>query len=364
MNNVKYDINLINKYVEDGLLIKNEHKKYPIAIYNYSRTCQFEKKWDEVTLNMRGTVLDDNGNIIAKSFSKFFNWEELEPSDIQNEPFEVYEKLDGLLGLLFHYDQQWHLATRGSFDSEQAIKGKELLQKYNLSLLSPGYTYLFEILYDENRIVCNYDYEDIVMLACIDCSVEGIEVNIHNDYYQSNFNVVKRYDGINDYKSLKSLISDDREGYVVRFHSGFRMKIKGEEYVRLHRILTNFSNKDIWEMLKDGKDLESFLDRVPDEFDEWVKRTIKELRYLHYSIKERCGKIHDGFRYGKYGDVYPEPTKKEFAEYLKSNIDPYLHGILYSMWDNNYKMVDAIIWRMIKPKYEKPFWNKKEEYEK
>ena len=169
--------------------------------------------------------------------------------------------------------------------------------------------------------------------------------------------VVKKYDAVTDYKTLKSLISGDREGYVIRFRSGFRMKIKGEEYVRLHRILTGFSNVDIWEYLKDGKDINELLDRVPDEFDKWVKTTIQDLKYGCYQLRETAGKLHDGFRYGKFGDRDPEPTKKEFAEFVMKQQEV-LHAIMFAMWDGNNEKVDDIIWRLMKPKYSKPFWQK------
>ena len=40
---------------------------------------------------------------------------------------------------------------------------------------------------------------------------------------ESKMPIVKKYDGINDYNTLKSLISKDREGYVVRFKNGLRI---------------------------------------------------------------------------------------------------------------------------------------------
>jgi hypothetical protein len=51
------------------------------------------------------------------------------------------------------------------------------------------------------------------------------------------------------------------------------MKIKGSEYVRLHKILTNISNRHIWECLKDKKPLDEIIEKVPDEFYNWVKET-------------------------------------------------------------------------------------------
>jgi RNA ligase len=220
---------------------------------------------------------------------------------------------------------EWHMATRGSFVSEQAVKGKELLGKYNFKKLHTDYTYLFEIIYKENRIVCDYDFEDVVLLGVINTKT-GIEVNLHSDtedvriqniIKNIGLNVVNRYNTFGEgFDVLKREISNSKEGYVIRFRNGMRMKIKGDEYVRLHRILTNFSTTDIWELLRTGGNLDEFLDRVPDEFDKWVKSTISDLKYAHFQICERAGKLHDGFRYGKYGDVEPEPTKKEFAEFV------------------------------------------------
>ena len=367
---MKYDLSILNDYVEKKLIEKTSHPTLPLDIYNYSRECQFSSTWDDITLNMRGTVLDREGNVIAKSFPKFFNMEEHKAEEIPNEVFEVFEKMDGSLGILFHYADEWHLATRGSFVSDQAIKGKEILSRYQYDRLIPGFTYLFEIIYPENRIVCDYDYEDLVMLAVID-NKDGYELRIHDNdihmegirfvnlYNNLGFKIVKKYDGVDDYKQLKSMIGNNAEGFVIKFKSGFRMKIKGEEYVRLHRILTNFSNVDIWELLKDGKDLDEFLERVPDEFDKWVKETISNLQYHKYRIEERAGKTHDYFRYGKYNDRDPEPTKKEFAEHLEHcKVEPSIRSICFAMWDR--KNYDHIIWKMIRPQYQKPFWNKEE----
>lgn len=368
---MKYDLNILGDYIGRGLLIKNSHPTLPIDIYNYSRECQFSEAWDDITLNMRGTVLDREGNIVARTFPKFFNMEEHKSEEIPNEPFSVFEKMDGSLGILFHYGGEWHLATRGSFASDQAIKGREILEKYEYKGLITDCTYLFEIIYDENRIVVDYDYEDLVLLAIIDNN-DGYEYDIHSaeahmmglrfsDILDTmGFKLVKKYDGVDDYKKLKSIIESNSEGFVIKFKSGFRMKIKGEEYVRLHRLLTNFSNVDIWELLKDGRDLDEFLDRVPDEFDKWVKGTIRNLQYHKYAIGERAGKIYDYFRYGKYGDRETEPTKKEFAEHLEfCKVEPSIRSICFAMWDG--KAYDHIIWKMIKPKYQKPFWNKEEE---
>lgn len=355
------DINIINEYVEKGLVEKNSHPTLPIAIYNYSREVQYEGKWDNITKMCRALVLDDNGNVIAKGFDKFFNMEELQPGEIPNESFEVFEKMDGSLGLLFWYEGQWIFSSKGSFTSDQAIKGKEILSKYNFQPIPKGYTTLVEIIYPENMIVCNYgDEESLVVLSMIS-NANGKELD-YSSLIQicetTGMPLVKRYDGIDDYKTLKSMIKDNQEGFVIRFRNGFRMKIKGEEYVRLHRILTGFSNINIWEVLKNGEDINKYLERVPDEFDKWVKRVISDLKYSHYQIRERAGKLFDYHMYGKYNDKEPVTDRKEFAEWVLKQ-DKFLQPILFRMFDK--KEYSSYIWQKIRPTYAKPFWQKENE---
>ena len=355
------DINILNEYLEKGLVVKNDHPTLPLSIWNYSRTCQYENKWDDITKMCRGLILDREGNVIAKAFNKFFNYEELTLNDIPEESFEVFEKLDGSLGILFWYQGKWILASKGSFTSDQSIKGRDILnKKYNVEVLPKGYTTVVEIIYPENRIVCDYGVDEELVVLSMVSNANGKELDYDSMLSineVSGFPTIKKYDGITDYDTLKDKINGNREGYVIRFKNGFRMKIKGEEYVRLHRILTGFSNVDIWEYLKDGKNIDELLDRVPDEFDKWVKTTIRDLKYGCFQLRERAGKLHDGFRYGKYGDVDPEPSKKEFAEFVMKQQEV-LHAIMFAMWDHNNEKVDDIIWKLVKPKYSKPFWQK------
>lgn len=359
---MKYDINILNSYIDNGLLEKNPHPTLPLDIYNYSRECQFSRHWDEITLNMRGTVLDRDGNVVARTFPKFFNLEELNQEDIPNESFDVFEKMDGSLGILFNYNDQWIFATKGSFSSDQSIRGKEILEKYDYQSLAKDCTYLFEIIYPENIIVVSYDFENLVLFAIIN-NEDGYEYDIHSEEAISDvldikgFRIVKKYHGVQDYKELKKIIDNNAEGFVIRFKSGFRMKIKGEEYVRLHRLLTNFSNVDIWELLKNKQDLGNFLDRVPDEFDLWVKKIIKELKYNYSSIEERANDIYKSF-FEKRPDFEKDKGRKEFAEWAKEQ-DRSITSILFMIYDGN--DYSEKIWKMIRPKYQKPFWNKKED---
>jgi RNA ligase len=340
----------LEKYYQDGLLYKQQHPTYPLTIWNYTEKVQYEGLWDDITLMCRGLVTDDKGNIVARPFKKFFNIEESKHTPTSD--FEVYEKMDGSLGIVFNYNNEWIVATRGSFTSDQAVKGKEMLDKLNTEYgMYPGYTYLFEIIYPENRIVVDYKgQEKMVVLGVIETET-GRDCKFH-EMKNEGFEIVKKYDGIKDYTVLKSMVGNNEEGFVVRFSNGDRCKIKGEEYLRLHKIMTQVSTTSIWEVLSNGDDIDAVLKDVPDEFYKKVKSYVGDLKYSYFQISEYCGKYHDSYRYGKYGDKEVEPTKKEFAEFVQRNFDKKgLHAVMFAMWDK--KDYSSIIWKLIKPKYEK-----------
>ena len=362
----------LEKYVADGLLEVNKHPTEDLYIYNYSRKTQYESLWDDVTIQCRGLVLDGSGEIVAKSFDKFFNFEEVKDMDWNCEHVWIQEKMDGSMGILFNYNDVWHLATRGSFASEQAIRGMEILKKkYDLNRFMPEAVYICEIIYPENRIVVSYDTEKVVFLSAFDRD-SGVELNLNTAFALFNISGIEKEDLVltnlvydadeTMLKHLKEQNESNREGYVLRFWpSNKRVKIKFEEYVRLHKILTGISNIDIWEHLKAERDVNELLENVPDEFDKWVKNTVSDLRYACYQYREYCGKLHDYFRYGKYSDREPEPTKKEYAEHLITcNVHPKVRPICFAMWDGKNKKVDDIIWKLVKPKHQKPFWYQKE----
>ena len=343
---MEINLDTLVKYRDDGWLLSQNHPTLPLIIWNYSQTTQYENYWDEITLSCRGLVTDNEGNIVAKPFDKFFNIEEGKYTPTEN--FEVYEKMDGSLGIVFWYRGQWVVATRGSFTSDQAIKAREILKKYNTDIMFRHMTFCFEIIYPENRIVLDYgDDEKLVMLGAFDRWGKDYDIS---DWDEWGFDVVKKYDGIKDFKELKAMVKDDQEGFVVKFSNGDRIKVKGVEYLRLHKIMTNVTTTGIWEYLKNGEDVMELLKDVPDEFYKKIQNYVKDLRYAHFQISERAGKLHDGFRYGKYGDVDPEPTKKEFAEFVFKR-EKVLHPVMFAMWDK--KNYDEIIWNIIKPEFKK-----------
>ncbi len=328
---------LLKQMITEKLVSVQKHPTEELYIYNYSPLVQYGKLWNEVTTKTRGLILDGEMNIISAPFGKFFNLEEHSDHEIPNEPFEVFDKLDGSLGVLYWVKDKPFIATRGSFTSEQSVVANEILHnkyQHTFDKLSKNKTYLFEIIYPQNRIVVDYgETTDLILLTVI-CNKTRMET-LDN----MGFPLVKKHDGINDFRELKKLNEYNKEGFVIRFKSGFRLKIKFEEYVRLHRIITGVSNITVWEYMRDKKDFKEWLDRVPDEFYHWLKATRKGITFAYEKIENECNRVFKEFE-----------TRKETAIYFNKQKYP---SVLYAMLDK--KDISPIIFKLIKPKYSKPF---------
>lgn len=324
--------------LDERMVIVQKHPAADLFIYNYTNKAQYDGVWNEVTLQCRGLILDGEWNIVSRPFKKFFNLEEYPADEIPDEPFDVFEKVDGSLGILYWLGDAPCIATRGSFISDQAVHASAILiEKYGgiTSKLDRSLTYLFEIIYPQNRIVIDYgDKDDLVLLAVID-NLTGDERQLPD----IGFPVVKKYDGITDFKLLKYLEEENQEGFVIRFKSGLRAKVKFAEYLRLHRIVTGVSNVVIWEHLAEGRSFEDLLDKVPDEFYEWVKKTTAELKAQYDAIL-----VHSQNSFKQF------ETRKETALYFQTQKYP---AVLFAMLDG--KPVDKIIWKMLRPPFAKPF---------
>jgi RNA ligase len=329
---------LLQQMLDERFVSVQKHPRADLFIYNYTAKAQYDRVWNDITLQSRGLILDADLNIVARPFKKFFNIEEHPAEEIPGGEFEVYEKMDGSLGILYWQNDEPHIATRGSFISAQAVQANEILHnKYRNAFdkLNRNATYLFEIIYPGNKIVVDYgDKADLILLAVIDNDT-GEDLPIPD----IGFPVVKSYSGLNDLAALKSLEEENKEGFVVKFNTGFRVKVKFSEYLRLHRIITGVSNLVIWEHLAEGRPFDGLLDKVPDEFYEWVKKTSDDLLAQYNTILTESKNSFKQF-----------DERKEAALYFQTQKYP---AILFAMLDG--KPFDKIIWKLIRPQYAKPF---------
>lgn len=323
------DFDAIDREIQAGYINVQSHPSGRLRVLNYSQKAQYEWRWNEATMACRGLIVDQGNNLVARPFPKFFSYEQLD-GNVPDEPFEVFEKLDGSLGILYWLDGVPAIATRGSFTSPQAVRATEMFRdRYQCAGWDPTKTYLFEIIYPENRIVVDYQgREELVLLAVID-TVTGREFPLPC----FGAPTAKRYDGLNDFQQVLAEQHADREGFVVQFASGQRVKIKFDEYKRLHKLLTGFGPKHVWELLRARGSLEPLLERVPDEFYVWVKN-------VESSLRSEFARIENIAR----GQMKEFATRRQTAMYFKTCRYP---SVMFAMLDG--KDYRELIWKMVKP---------------
>lgn len=281
---MKYDISKFEELVNEGFLRKSE--KGDLVLYGYTDKCTFARNWNEYTRVARGLILNKNtGEVVAKPFPKFFNLGEMEETFLINLPmtlpYKSFEKVDGSLGIIFNYDGEWQISTRGSFYSDQAVKGAELLKKYDFTAVPVGMTILAEIIYPENKIIVNYGKEEKLVMLGAYSSFSGEE--IHPDvakFVAANMGIeyANSFDHtILDMIALQKTMPKDEEGFVVRFENGLRVKIKGDEYMRIAKMIAHMSPISFWESMQEGIVNRQYLAQLPEEFKQEYEPIVAEL---------------------------------------------------------------------------------------
>ncbi|MEE4209464.1 MAG: T4 RnlA family RNA ligase [Parvularcula sp.] len=249
------------------------HEDLPgLLIWNYTNKCVYDKMWTPISMHARGLVLDmERREVVATPFPKFFNVSEQAggPLSLPDKPFEVFEKLDGSLIILFHWKGRWHAATRGALGTEQAQWAEGWMANKDLSALEPGVTYLCEAIYPENRIVIEYAESGLVLLSAYDA--DGFELRAEVTYAMADklgWKAAKRYSfgTVAELFASAETLPETEEGYILRFEDGHRLKLKGSAYCRVHALISRITPLAIWELMQAGDDLESVRRQIPEEF--------------------------------------------------------------------------------------------------
>lgn len=229
------------------------------VLLNYS---QIDSPKEEMLVReCRGLILSkDYKRILCKSFTRFFNYGECQKSQ---EGFSfndavVYEKVDGSIIRFWHDGVKWNIASRGMAYAEGLTStaihtfhecvmkcfGEGEWEKF-CSYLNPNFTYVFEFVSPENRVVKSYgsDYH-LYFLACFDNRF-GTEERRQEVIGDTVIELLGEFDNIRHPKvySLKnyseivdfmSSLDAMDEGFVVYDKkSGIRVKIKNPSYLAI-----------------------------------------------------------------------------------------------------------------------------------
>lgn len=355
----KPDFEQLDKLSEEGYLRKVISPCENLVLYNYTDKCTYEKKWNKHTLNARGTVYEiSSGRIVAQAFPKFFNFSELAVSKQRNimkqTEFEVYEKMDGSLGVVYYYGGKWRVNTRGSFTSNQAIRATEMLERYDLSKVDKFVTLLVEIIYPENRIIVDYgkqeklvligayDVQDKIDLTdCLECCYSRV----------TGMSYASKYDlkSIEDVITVQGQLGKMEEGFVVRLKNGERVKFKSAEYLKVARVLSNMTPLNFWKAMKNGIVQQEIIEEIPEEFRPECDRIKKGLEAIYqFTYNEVNRDFHYATR--SIGGLFDlEEDRKKLGLFIKEHGSELKHpGAMFPMLLDS--GIDKYIMKKIRPK--------------
>lgn len=283
----------------------SKHETLPLVILNYD---QIESpKTHPIVRECRGLVLHaETHQIVAKSFARFFNWgevaDEMELFDFTD--FSVHSKEDGSLVLLYHFDGQWRVNTRGSFAGdamqhqsftwEQGIcqsLGVTDLKMLSLSEEDRSTTFVGEFCSPWNKVVRKYDKPTFYLLTAFN-RPNGFEFPI--EYCDEiaekhgwlrpiryNFSSIEE---IQDWLRDQSATDATFEGVVIRDRNNARWKIKSATYLGLHRL----KGDDVWNpkhllpfiLAGEEAELLTYFPEVRDRFFELKSQILEEYSKL------------------------------------------------------------------------------------
>lgn len=173
---VKNELSLIQQ-MKDSTLVKERKLPDGISSLNFTRNAFHKGEWNELNVKARGMFVDEDGNIIARSYDKFFNLGEVPETTIDNLrknlvfPVKVYQKENGFLGILSVYNGELLYCSKSqTYKSEQGdfarmfkiifereyTKSLEDIKKF---ISTNGVSMIFEVTSPKDRHILDYSDE-------------------------------------------------------------------------------------------------------------------------------------------------------------------------------------------------------------
>ena len=262
----------------------------------------------------------DDWRVLARAFDRFFNLGECLPAEqkqeralIHHPDLVILEKLDGSIMNVYHEaGERWSVASSGmAFAEGPTPQGNTFRDVFEKAIgdkvenrfkeFDPNYTYIFELVSPETRVVTPYPIEDIYLLAVRsrkpdDNYREWSWDEVRQFAETEGFKVPKEYKFNTLDEILKSFrsLGELEEGYVCRLDMPdgvFRVKIKNPKYLAIAHLRSNgaISRKRIAVLVMFGE-YDEYLSYFPEDrqfFDPYISAyniMIKEVDRLRSNL--------------------------------------------------------------------------------
>ena len=335
---------------ENGEKLTSSHMPGGMYIFKYN---QIESDFSNpIVQEARGIILDsDFGfNVVCKPFSKFFNYGEPNAAEIDWESATVQEKVDGSIVKLFYNfrDHCWDWATNGviyasrvdlPFPTDNVRTFQDLIDAaigedgFDTEVLNTNMTYVFELVGPQNRVVVPYRSPGLYYLASI--RNDTFEETFGEAYVFEDFAYAPQFYNLHSVEDCLRFVNSEtfntfkNEGFVVVDKYFNRVKIKTEEYLRVHRLRGDNipTDKNILDIVRQGETTE-FLTYFPEYRVRFEEISAKYENYME-NLRQDAKGLEESLA------LNPEWTRKDVATYARARTN--LH-YLFAYYDG--KVVD------------------------
>lgn len=315
-------------------------------IFNYNQI--LSDMSSPICQEARGFIINNTlDRVVCRSFNKFFNYGETHAAKIDWYSAVVQEKIDGSL-IRYWYnraDRRWNVSTSGMIDAYKAplSDGMTFGDLFDRALgaignptlaLEEEYTYVFELVSPENRIVVNYPTVRIYHIGTF-LNRTGEEIKDDIIAHIDGKRVIIPKPAVYHIKSLIDCLDvsmkmgTNEEGFVVVDKDCNRIKIKSPAYLAAHKIKGNGSmtNERIIEIIK-ANAVDDIIGTFP-EFTDKIRAVEDRLKETLDIILHETGISHFGLQ--------REMKRAEFATYVNT-LEGRFRQFLFHWYDKKYEL--------------------------
>lgn len=229
-----------------------------VVSLNFTRDAFQDGVWNDETIKARGLFINKvTGDIVARSYNKFFQYDETPETKeyVDNHlvyPLYVSKKFNGFLGIMSVYNDEFFIATKSTNDGEYCSYFKNILnntifkneqetKELFSTLKENNCSAVFEVMDMENDQHIVYENNPLALLDFIPNSLDlnGIDKDVElSERLKNKINlksvVIAKNRRINSKEELDRFLQDmeenELEGAVITDSNGFMWKFKTDFY--------------------------------------------------------------------------------------------------------------------------------------
>ena len=315
----------------------NQHNN--LVLIRYGLAEMQKGMWEDensIYRECRSLVIDlENECIALCSFRKFFNLNEVKENTLENiskkiavaQTVEITDKLDGSMQTARYYNGDYLMAGSMALDRKNSWRlesGYRFLTDNYKHMLKDyaDYTFIFEHISQQDAHIVSYSKEEEGLYLIGARSVLTGEMKTYSELIELankyQIKVVKKEQTSLDeiLSRVKTELSENKEGWVLNI-DGHYVKIKCDDYVKLHRILDKVSSANVLIEAVANNTTDDILCKLSGQTKARVEEQIAQIEKIKEDLNNKIE------QYYSQADL---SCKKSFMLWVSNNVEKDLQG--------------------------------------